>query len=306
MTDENLFWLALNTISDQIDISTISRIFSKIGNAENIWYSNEKELNEAGWSDKSIKALINSRNATDPDDFFDHLLEIYDRGIHIIPYTDERYPNQLKTSATSAYQPPLMLFVRGKITGYNKIAAVVGNRDATYFAITKARNIANQLASHGYTIISGLARGIDREAHLGALDCEGGNTIATLAWLDPVYPPEHNELSYEIEKRGAVISEMYKEPKVKRSYSRYGRSRFVYRNRIISGLSNFIIVIESGSSGGTIWQVELALAQKRRVYVLEPQDKQNREKMNGFAKIVRMGAQPIRNISDLSTLAAYR
>jgi DNA processing protein len=199
-----------------------------------------------------------------------------------------------------------MLFVRGNINGYQKIAAIVGNRDATYFAIEQARKFSRELSSHGYTIISGLARGIDREAHLGALENKNGTTIATLAWLDPVYPPEHNELSYEIEKRGGVMSEIFKEPKVKRSYSRYGRSRFVYRNRIISGLSNFLIAIESGSSGGTIWQVELALAQGKRVYTLEPQDKINQEKMEGFARMVRMGAKPIRKISDLSKLEAYQ
>ena len=306
MTDDNIFWLALDTIRDKIDVLKLSETFSKFGNAETIWYSNRQDLLEAGWNESSINALINARDKTDPDDFLEHLYEIDERNIHIIPYIDARYPNRLKSSATSTYQPPVMLFVRGTITGYKKIAAIVGNRDATYFALSKARSISRELASHGYTIISGLARGIDREAHLGALDSDRGTTIATLAWLDPVYPPEHNELSYEIERRGGVISEMFKEPKVDRSYSRYGRSRFVYRNRIISGLSNFLIAIESGSDGGTIWQVELALAQNKRVYTLEPQDKTNQEKMKGFARIVRMGAQPIRDISDLSTLEAYR
>lgn len=300
------FWLALDTIKDKIDVSILPRTIEKLGDVENIWYADRRELVEIGWSDKSINALIDAQNTTSPNSFRDHILEIDERDIQIIPYIDKRYPNRLRSSATSAYQPPLMLFVRGTISGYKKIAAIVGNRDATYFAISKAHSISKELASYGYTIISGLARGIDREAHLGALDIDSGTTIATLAWLDPVYPPEHNELSYEIEKRGAVISEMFKEPKVKTSYSRYGRSRFIYRNRIISGLSNFLIAIESGSNGGTIWQVELALAQKRRVYVLEPQDKQNQEKMKGFSRIVRMGAQPIRNISDLSTLEVYR
>lgn len=306
MTEDILYWLALDTIRDKIDVSTISQTVTKFGSAENIWYSERQELAEAGWSVDSINSLLNARTTTKPDDFLEHLYEIDERDIKIIPYNDERYPSRLKSSATSKYQSPLMLFVRGTITGYNKIAAIVGNRDASYYALSKARSMAQELASHGYTIISGLARGIDREAHLGALDIDRGTTIATLAWLDPVYPPEHNELSYEIEKRGGVISEMFKEPKVKRSYSRYGRSRFVFRNRIISGLSNFLIAIESGSNGGTIWQVELALAQKRRVYIVEPQDKLNQEKMNGFTRIVRMGAQPIRDISDLSTLEVYR
>jgi len=306
MTTDYLYWLALDTIKEKIDISTISHAISKFGNAENIWHSDRQELIEVGWSENSINTLINARNEINPDDFLEILYEIDERDIHIVPYNDEKYPSKLKSTATPKYQPPLILFVRGEIAEYNKIIAIVGNRDATHFAITRARRISGELASHGYTIISGLARGIDREAHLGALDIVGGTTIATLAWLDPVYPPEHNELSYEIEKRGAVISEMFKEPKVRMSYSRFGRSRFVYRNRIISGLSNFLIAIESGSKGGTIWQVELALAQKKRVYILEPQNKQNQEKMKGFTKIVRMGAQPIRDIADLSTLEAYR
>ena len=183
MMDEYLYWLALDTIKENIDFSIFSKTLSKFGNVEDLWHSDRQELTNIGWSEKSINALQEAQNKININDFLKILYEIDEKDVHIITFNDKRYPPRLKSSATRSYQPPLMLFVRGKITGYDRIAAIVGNRNATHFAITKARNISRELASSGYTIISGLARGIDREAHLGALDIEGGEPWVEEIWL---------------------------------------------------------------------------------------------------------------------------
>ena len=238
-------------------------------------------------------------------DYFSDMSDyLYEKEIKIVTFFDSTYPSNLKKSATVRFQPPLLLFVKGKLEINGKVVAIVGTRNATEYAKGKAREFAVQLANDGYTIVSGLAKGIDREAHIGALSTQEGQTIATLAWLEPVYPPEHTELSKKIEKRGAVISEILERPR--NSTYTYGRSRFVIRNRIISGLSNFVIAVESGADGGTIRQVEFACSQNKPVYTLEPLDKSDEDKMKGFVRMYEMGAKPIRTLDDLSNLKLYQ
>ena len=188
---------------------------------------------------------------------------------------------------------------------YDKCVAIVGNRSATIYAKQKAKEYSKLLVDKGYTIVSGLARGIDREAHLGALDSDYGNTISVLAWMNPIYPSKHKKLALDIEKRGAITSELYNQPRDYGNNRAYSRSRFIVRNRIISGLSNFIIAVESGASGGTIWQTELALLQNKPVYTFKPIDKTNKDKMNGYNRMIKMGAKTITNLSDLSKLYVY-
>lgn len=153
--------------------------------------------------------------------------------------------------------------------------------------------------------MSGLARGIDYEAHSGALETSNGRTIATLAWMNPIYPSEHEVFSREIVNRGGIISERYHRPKDSTNGRAYSRSRFVVRNRIISGLSSMVIAVESGPSGGTIWQAELALSQKKPVFTLIPKEKNIKDKIDGFNRLVEMGVKPIKTLDDLSTLRAF-
>lgn len=306
IADDLVYWLALHTMRNKFNVATLPNIIEKFGTLESFWQADKYDIIEAGWNVDAVNAFIDHANKTRLSRYEKVIYEADNSDTRILTYMDEEYPKQLRTSATARYQPPIVLFVKGNLHQTDKCMALVGNRNASFYARKRTREIARLLADKGYVIVSGLARGIDYEAHSGALESPNGRTIATLAWMDPIYPSEHEEFSKDIMKRGAIISELFNRPQDSTNRRAYSRSRFVVRNRIISGLSNFIIVAESGPSGGTIWQADLALAQKKRVYVLAPQDKQNQEKMKGFSKIVRMGAQPIRNISDLSTLEVYR
>jgi DNA processing protein len=155
-----------------------------------------------------------------------------------------------------------------------------------------ARKIAKSLAENGFTVVSGLARGIDEWAHCGALEVSRGKTIAVLAWIDPIYPDEHRELASDLQKRGAILSENFRQP-----LDRSTPARFVQRNRITSGISKCVIAIESDEEGGTVHQVRIALSQKRKVLALQP--KGNERAKRGFKVFTDLGATAVRSTNDI-------
>lgn len=301
---EDVYWLALQNIKDKLDISCIPKMIQELGSIQKIWEADKSTLINLGWDDIMVENFVNFANKQNLSKYENLLYYIDEENIRIINYIHEEYPTQLRSSSTLKYQPPVILFVKGSLKNNKKYAGVVGNRVATSSALKRARQISRDLARNGYTIVSGLARGIDTEAHRGALEATGGKTIATLAWMTPVYPPENAELAKEIEINGALISELFRDPAIS-TIDKYSRSRFVVRNRIISGLSRFIIAIESGYDGGTIRQMELALAQGKQIFIVEPEDDASKDKIAGYKRIIAMGAKSISDIDDLSDLTNF-
>jgi len=149
-----------------------------------------------------------------------------------------------------------------------------------------ARRLAKSIASKGYTIVSGLARGTDEWAHSGALETPKGKTIAVLPWMTPLYPPEHSKLLEDIQRRGAAISERLEKP-----FDKTAKGKFVQRNRITSGVSRCVIALESEEEGGTVHQVRIALSQRRKVFAVKP--RRNDKFKKGFKLFVDMGAVPV-------------
>ena len=180
-------------------------------------------------------------------------------GVRVLPLTDPGYPRCLETLTDA---PPVLL-VRGgfPMPGSDAAIAIVGARAATQSARAIARRLARELAAAGFVIVSGLARGIDAEAHRGALEA-GGRTLGVLACgPDRIYPPEHRNLAEEIIRSGAILSEM--PPGVPPR-----RSHFPLRNRIISGLCQAVIVVEARRRSGSLITVRHALEQGREVFVV--------------------------------------
>lgn len=297
--EDLVYWLALQGFQNKFDVSTLPVIIDKFGKVSNFFHASTHELEDIGWSKNLIDSFFDYANLFSLEKYINLLNEIEQQNIKIITYIDAEYPAQLKRAKTKQYEPPVLLLVKGMIGDLSKCAAIVGNRNATHKARVRAYNLAFELADDGYTIASGLAHGIDYMAHLGALDSDNGRTIATLAWHHPIYPPENADLASDIEKRGAVISELLYCPRDDSEQRRYARSRFVVRNRIISGISDFVVAVESGVSGGTIHQVDLALSQNVPVFTLKPADENLVDKINGFKRMVRMGAKEVENINDL-------
>jgi DNA processing protein len=179
-------------------------------------------------------------------------------GVRIICRDDEEYPPGLKHIP----DPPICLYVKGHIERQDAVAlGIVGSRRCTIYGREQARRFGQQIAGRGLTVISGLARGIDGQAHQGALEA-GGRTIAVLGnGLSAIYPPEHADLAQQILRAGAIISElpMTASPDAK---------NFLPRNRIIAGMSLGVLVIEAARRSGSLTTARIATEYNREVFAL--------------------------------------
>ena len=218
--EERHAYIALNMIQGVGPVS-IKGLSQKIGSVAAIFDVSEKDLFAVrGVSSSVINAIINKRNEVDPVNEERKASKI---GIKIITPVDVDYPLPLK----QIHDPPLALYVKGEFKEEDRKAiAVVGTRYPTHYGRSMAEKISMQLTSAGFTIVSGLAAGIDTEAHSGALKGKG-RTIAVLGGaIDCIYPPENDGLAEEIVRHGAVVSEYYlgRQP---------DKTTFPVRNRII-------------------------------------------------------------------------
>lgn len=187
-----------------------------------------------------------------------HIKYMKENNIKIININEREYPQVLK----EIYDPPISLYVKGNIEKLNnKNIGIVGCRECTTYGKKSAEYFAYNLSKQNINIVSGLAKGIDSYAHLGSLN--NGNTIAVLGnGLDMIYPKENLELANEIVKRGGTIISEYP------CGTKPDKMKFPARNRIISGISSGIIVIEAKEKSGTLITVDFALEQGRDVFVV--------------------------------------
>lgn len=205
----------------------------------------------------------------------------------ILKIEDENYPKLLK----EIHDPPNLIYLKGRILPSDeKAIAIVGTRKPSYYGKEAARKFASELASLGITIVSGMATGIDTEAHLGALDA-GGRTIAVLGTgIDIVYPADNFNLSKKIIENGAVVSELA-------PGAAGAQWTFPKRNRIISGLSVGIIVIEGGYKSGAMITAKQALDQGREVFAVPGNI--NSELSHGPHWLIKQGAKLVETIDDI-------
>jgi DNA processing protein len=184
--------------------------------------------------------------------------KLAENGATLVPVTDARYPPLLR----DIYDAPPLLFVRGRIELLDTLMiAVVGTRRPTPYGTTAASRLSRDLAEAGLTIVSGMARGIDTSAHRAALEA-GGDTIAVFGCgIDQIYPAENRKLAEEIANRGVVISEF---PMGAPPYPQ----NFPVRNRIISGMSAGVLVVEGSEYSGSAITAKLAAEQNREVFAV--------------------------------------
>lgn len=206
---------------------------------------------------------------------------------HLITLQDEAYPTLLKEIA----DPPSLLFVKGQLDCLCKPQlAMVGSRNASIHGLENAKHFAHKLARLGVTITSGLALGIDGASHQGALAAKG-KTIAVLgSGLDVIYPSAHQSLATSICKQGALISE-FPPGTTPRAY------HFPKRNRIISGLSRAVLVVEATIKSGSLITAQLALEQNRDVLAM-PGSIHN-PIARGCHSLIKQGAKLIETIDDI-------
>lgn len=230
-----------------------------------------KALYEKGFSERTVASILEHRKG-DPLAYLDSLEE---QGICISTAEDPDYPPLL----AKIFDPPYIFYYYGVIDLAHKFTlAVVGSRAATYYGKNEARRLSGELAREGVVIVSGMARGIDTQAHLGALE-SGGTSIAVLgSGLDVVYPAENRELYSKLAQKGLVISDF-----VPGTHPEPGN--FPARNRIISGLSYGILVVEARRKSGALITVDYALEQGRDVFAIPgPINSKNSEGTNQLLK----------------------
>ena len=208
-------------------------------------------------------------------------------GVRIVPFIDPCYPARLRAIA----DPPPLLYIKGEISAADeKAVAIVGSRSSSDYGRKVARNICRGLASLGFTVVSGMARGIDGTAHESALD-GGGRTIAVLgSGVDRIYPPEHEGLSERIARQGAVISEL---PLGARPVA----FNFPARNRLISGLSLGVVVVEATEKSGSLITAAHALEQNREIFAVPGEVGSSRSR--GAHRLIRQGAKLVENADDI-------
>ncbi|HEY8421516.1 MAG TPA: DNA-processing protein DprA [Thermoclostridium sp.] len=212
--------------------------------------------------------------------------EIDKKNINVITLNSSTYPELLKNIC----DPPVCLYVKGKLYADELSIAVVGSRRASGYGITVAKKISGELAQSNICVISGMARGIDTAAHVGALSVKG-RTIAVLGCgIDLVYPPENKKLMEQIIEYGAVISEY--PPGVEPA-----PHHFPVRNRIVSGMSVGVLVVEAGEKSGSLITAQLALEQGRDVYALPGNVISINSK--GTNKLIQDGAKLVTSVQDI-------
>ena len=251
--DEIKYWVAFNRIPG-VGRVRYQALLNKFGSLSEAWRADPADLRAAGLDDRTRRAIVSERPNLDPDTEMEALAK---HQVRALTWDDPSYPVRLKETD----DPPPVLYVRGQLPADEWAVSVVGTRRPTPYGRQIAEEMAYKLAANRITVVSGLARGVDAIAHRAALSA-GGRTIAVLACgLDIVYPPEHAKLAREIIDAGAVISEQPLGTQPRGDY-------FPRRNRILSGISLGVLVVEGDIKSGAIITARLALDQNREVFAV--------------------------------------
>ncbi len=265
----------------RVRVSLLKRHF---GSLEKAWTAPGPELLKAGLDSATVDNIVAGRTKID----LDKDLALIDKyRIKVITYESPDYPELLRET----HDYPAVLYVRGNLEVRDAVSvAVVGTRKATSYGKQVTEDIVGNLELNGITIISGLARGIDTIAHRAALEAHG-RTIAVFACgLDIVYPPENFKLARDILEGGALISEHPLGTKPK-------PENFPRRNRILSGLSRGVLVVESGEKGGALITAGFALDQNREVFAVPGSILSGMSR--GPNRLIQEGAKLVRNHVDI-------
>ena len=281
--DELKYWVAFSGIAG-VGRVRIARLREYFGNLSDAWKAPQGKLIQAGLDTRSIDALLAVRPGLSLDDEMERLERF---GVKVLVYEDTAYPAPLK----EIYDYPPVLYVKGNPPFQDQpCLAVVGTRRPTIYGRQVTEEIVTDLARSGITIVSGLARGIDSVAHRAALDA-GGRTVAVFAsGLDIIYPGENARLAQAITERGALLSEHPLGVKPR-------PESFPLRNRIMSGLSLGVLVVEAGERSGALITAHQAVEQDRDVFaipgsILSPASQ-------GTNHLIQEGAKLVRSSEDI-------
>lgn len=277
------YWVGFSLISG-IGPVKFNQLENYFGSLENAWQAASADLKQAGLDKGAIQAINNWR----PKISLEAEMEKLERyGVKVLTWRDPDYPARLE----EIYDYPPVLYIRGSLVPEDEwCLAVVGTRKATVYGRQVAEEIVTDLARSKITIVSGLARGIDSIAHRAALEA-GGRSIAIFACgLDIVYPSENANLARQIMQQGVLISEypLGVSPRA---------DNFPRRNRIMSGLSLGVLIVEADETSGAMITAHMALEQNREVFaipgsILSPASR-------GTNRLIQEGAKLVSSYTDI-------
>ena len=284
-TEQFLPWLLLKN-TPGIGHLIIKRLVERFKTPEAVFNATQTQLLEVeGMSKRLVQALGRQRRA-DSNHFLKELEVARQKGFRIIVYTDGEYPAILRQIP----DPPPILYVLGNFDAIQPAVAVVGSRKATPYGVSATKSLCRDLTAAGVLVVSGMALGIDTAAHRGALE-GGGQTVAVAGCgLDRVYPPQNTSLYYDISENGAVISEFSLATKPDAHH-------FPMRNRIISGMSLGVVVVEATRRSGSLITARLALEQNREVFAVPGSIRSFASR--GTHGLIKQGAKLVENVEDI-------
>jgi DNA processing protein len=279
------YWLGFNHVKGIGPAKLRAMLEYFGGSIADAWLANERQLNEIGVDRRASDHLIQARDSLDLDTVIER---VWAAGISLLTWDSADYPVYLKETDS----PPPLLYVRGELLKDDQWAvAVVGTRRLTSYGRQVTRDLVRGLVRSRVTVISGLARGIDSVAHLQALD-SGGRTLAVMGCgADVIYPAENRGLAARIVGgQGALISDypLGTQPDGK---------NFPARNRIISGLSLGVVVVEAGERSGALITAKFALEQGREVFAIPGNI--NSPVSRGPNRLIQEGAKLVRHVDDI-------
>lgn len=276
-------WLALRSVRGVGNVS-FRMLLERFDSPQAVFAASVARLTDAGFQPAVARAIVSfdQWGAVDAE-----LEQIVRAGVRLVTQADSEYPKNL----THIHDPPPFVYIRGSLEPQDQVAvAIVGARSASPYGRDVTRQLARDLAHRRVTVVSGLARGIDAEAHRAALEA-GGRTIGVLgSGLDVLYPSEHRRLAQDMTQHGAVISEfaLGSQPEA---------GNFPYRNRVISGLSLGTVVIEAAEKSGSLITARCALEQNREVFAVPGHITASRSR--GPHDLIKQGAKLVESVEDI-------
>ena len=281
---ERFYWLALY-MTPGVGAIRFFQLLERFKTPQNVFQASAAELGRIPrLPRKTVSALARFDWAGDVEKEIKH---VRNRGLDLITYEDPVYPPRLK----EIHNPPPILWVDGTIKEQDQVAvAIVGSRGATDYGRETSARLAGELATAGVSVVSGMALGIDSAAHRGAL-AVGGRTLAVLGCgVDVLYPRPNKDLFERIPEQGGMISEF-------RLGTQPEPGNFPVRNRIISGLSLGVVVVEAGSKSGSLITARNALEQNREVFAVP--GRVASVKTRGTHALLKQGARLVETAQDI-------
>lgn len=277
------YWIAFSRVPS-VGRVRIGLLEERFGSLEAAWEASASELGASGITPAVVSAIEQVRRVIEPER---ELEQVHNAGVTVLTWHDSAYPRAFR----DIDDPPPILYAKGTLQPDDEVrVTVVGTRNPTVYGREVTRQLAGDLAESGVTVVSGLARGIDGIAHDTALQV-GGRTIAVIgSGLDVVYPPEHRLLFDRIVDNGAVLSEY---PLGSKPEARH----FPRRNRLLSGLSLGVLVVEAPRDSGARSTVEFALEQNREVLCVPGSIHSPASELTNW--LIQQGAKLVMRVEDV-------